>query len=568
MSGLNEIEEKDAQKYVEQVTAALSQEILHLERATVTWSSNDDTYAFIEDSNQEYINSNLGDGTFVALELNVMLFVDSSGRIVFGKAVDRLNGRELDMPPELPALFSDSNMPSGEFGIEGIKSGIILINKGPILIATQPILTSDDKGPARGILVFGRYLDDTLVSELAQVTLSELTLHRIDGLLTPELATALSSIREDSPIFVQALSNQNIAAYSLINDIYENPALITKVTLPRDIYLLGQEVVILHILAILGMGLVLAGLIMWVVHKQVLFRLTQLVSSINTISSSGDTKTRLSVGGTDELSVVAGTINGMLVALGESEIEINKRYEEERALRQNLEREIENRAEYTRALVHELKTPMTPVMAASELLLEDLTDPNMRKLVESIDRSALNLNRRIDELLDLARGEVGQLQLNLGPVDLLKLLADISEDVKTVAQLQGQVFTLDLPESLPLVIGDEERLKQVVQNILNNAIKFTPKEGEIILKASEDKGNLVVEVRDTGRGISEEEQKRLFEPYHRSESDRERFSGLGLGLALAKNFVELHSGQIWVESKQNEGTVFTFSIPIAASQDI
>ncbi|MFC1953773.1 CHASE4 domain-containing protein [Chloroflexota bacterium] len=569
MSGLSEIEEQDAQKYIGRVTAALSHELSELEWTTVDWSSWDDTYTFIEDTNQEYIKSNLGNKTFVTLRLNVMLFFNSSEQLVFSKAVDLENEREMEVPPGLSEQFIGNNLLSGKSDIGVITSGIILINKDPILIVSQPILTSGDEGPVRGTLVFARYLNDTVVSDLAQITLSELTFHRISTVLPPDFSTALSSLIGDTSIFVQVLNTRNIAAYSLINDIYEKPVLMLRITLPRDIYLLGQEVVILNILAILGAGLIGAGLFMWVVHKQVLFRLAQLIKGINTISSSGDTSTRLSVGGTDELSIVAGTINGMLVALGESDIELNQRYEEEKELRQNLEREIDNRAEYTRALVHELKTPMTPVLAASELLLEELKEPNMRKLVESIDRSASNLNRRIDELLDLARGEVGQLTLNLGPLDPLKVLTDIAGDIQSVSLLQGQIFTQDLPEVLPLVMADEERFKQIVQNLLNNSIKFTPNGGKIALKAREDGGNLVIEISDTGRGISVEEQKRLFEPYHRSESDRERLSGLGLGLALAKRFVDLHGGQIWVESKRGEGTKFTFTIPItSASQGI
>ncbi|MEE8413812.1 MAG: ATP-binding protein, partial [Dehalococcoidales bacterium] len=478
--------------------------------------------------------------------------------------------KEIEIPPGLSRLFAGNNLLSEQDEIGSVTSGIILISEGPIIIVSQPILTSNNEGPARGTLVFGRYLNEAVVTNLTQETLSELTLHPVDSVLTSDLNAALSSlIRGDKPVFVQALDAQNIAAYSLINDIYEKPALVLRIIIPREIYFLGQEAIIFNILAILGVGLVLAGLTMWVVHKQLLVRLALLIKGVTAISSSGDTTIRLNIGGTDELTVVAGTINGMLGALEESEIELNKRYEQEKDLRQNLETEIENRAEYTRALVHELKTPMTPVLAASELLLEELTDPTLRQLAESIDRSALNLNRRIDELLDLARGEVGQLTLNLGPVDPLKLLIEVAGEIQSVALLKGQSLAQELPAALPSIMADEERLKQIVLNLLNNAIKFTPQGGQITLRAREDDSDLIIEVEDTGRGISEEEQQRLFEPYHRSESDRDRLSGLGLGLTLAKSFVELHGGRIWVESDKGKGSTFTFSIPLkAVSQEI
>jgi signal transduction histidine kinase len=116
-----------------------------------------------------------------------------------------------------------------------------------------------------------------------------------------------------------------------------------------------------------------------------------------------------------------------------------------------------------------------------------------------------------------------------------------------------------------MVWADEERLRQVVLNLLINASKFTPEGGKITLKAREEDGHLVIEVQDTGSGILEEEQERLFQPYHRQVSDRERLSGLGLGLALCKYLVELHNGKIWVESKMGEGSTFAFTIPLATT---
>jgi len=134
-----------------------------------------------------------------------------------------------------------------------------------------------------------------------------------------------------------------------------------------------------------------------------------------------------------------------------------------------------------------------------------------------------------------------------------------------VASSHGQALILELPSSLPLARAEEGRLRQVVLNLLNNASKFTPGGGKIVLRAKEDGADLVVEVQDTGRGINAAEQQRLFEPYHRLESDREHLSGLGLGLALCKTLVELHGGRIWVQSEAGKGSTFGFSVPQEAA---
>jgi PAS domain S-box-containing protein len=248
-----------------------------------------------------------------------------------------------------------------------------------------------------------------------------------------------------------------------------------------------------------------------------------------------------------------------------SENKLQQLYEQERKLRQELEAEMKRRVEFTRALAHELKTPLTPVMASSELLVAELREEPLLSLAKNINRGASNLNNRIDELLDLARGEIGMLQLKPELVDLLKLLREVAGDMTPVASSHGQSLVLELPPSLPLAWADEGRLRQVVLNLLNNASKFTPEGGKIILGAREGGANLIVEVQDTGRGITIEEQQRLFEPYHRLESDREHLSGLGLGLALCKTLVELHGGRIWVQSQAGKGSTFGFSVPLEAA---
>lgn len=240
-------------------------------------------------------------------------------------------------------------------------------------------------------------------------------------------------------------------------------------------------------------------------------------------------------------------------------------YQEERKLRQKVETEMARRVDFTRILVHELKTPLTPVLASSELLVTQLQDEPLLSLAKNINRGAANLNTRIDELLDLARGELGMLRLKPERLEPLPLLHGVVDDMSLVAKSRGLSLVLNVPPSLPPVWGDASRLRQVILNLLSNAAKFTPKGGHITLKAKGKDGFLIVEVQDTGPGIAEEEHQRLFEPYHRLESDRDSTTGLGLGLALCRTLVELHGGHIWVESRIGEGSTFGFSVPLEAA---
>lgn len=240
-------------------------------------------------------------------------------------------------------------------------------------------------------------------------------------------------------------------------------------------------------------------------------------------------------------------------------------YEEERELRRELEEEARRRIEFTRALVHELKTPLTPVLSSSELLYSELHEEPWMSIAENIHRGATNLSNRIDELLDLARVEIGILKVNRKAVNVVPLLHRAGKDMKVVTSAAGQSLRVMLPDSLPPVWADADRLRQVVQNLLINASKFTPEGGKITLRAKEQDEYMVVEVQDNGPGIPEEDQKRLFLPYNRQLGDREHLSGLGLGLALCKYLVELHDGEIWLNSRVGKGSTFSFSIPLATS---
>jgi len=243
--------------------------------------------------------------------------------------------------------------------------------------------------------------------------------------------------------------------------------------------------------------------------------------------------------------------------------QLQEAFERERKLRQEIEAELERRVFFARALVHELKTPLTPILASSELLASELKQEPYLSLAQNILRGASNLNRRIDELLDLARVEIGMLQINIGAVDATNLLRSIADEMRPMIASNHQTLTVLIPDSLPIVNADQERLRQVVLNLMINASKFTPEGGRMTLRATIQSQNLVVEVEDTGTGISAEQQRELFQPYHTRPADRERLSGLGIGLVLCKYIVELHGGKIWVQSEQGKGSTFSFSIPLA-----
>lgn len=247
-----------------------------------------------------------------------------------------------------------------------------------------------------------------------------------------------------------------------------------------------------------------------------------------------------------------------------TELENARLYESERALRQKLEEQDAQKTEFLHSITHELKTPLTAILSSSELLAGNLpVNPNIgKRLAINIQKSAFSMNRRVAELIDLARMQIGQLNIKLEPVKIEKVITDVTGQLDAIFTSKEQTLTLKKLSSLPKVNADREKLEQVLYNLLSNANKFSPNGSNITLTVKKVEGKVIVEVEDSALPITEREKKKIFDPYYRSEDPgkRERFSGLGLGLSVSKRIVELHQGEIWVKGQAGRGNIFAFSL--------
>jgi signal transduction histidine kinase len=248
-----------------------------------------------------------------------------------------------------------------------------------------------------------------------------------------------------------------------------------------------------------------------------------------------------------------------------STVRIAYLYTLERENRIKLEMEQKERLQFLNALAHELKTPVTAVVATVGLLIEELdakTQSSAVRLTQTIIRAIHKLEARLSELLDMARLGSLSFELNLEILDVRPILQNVVNEQLPFASEKNQSISLDILPSVPMVLADQRRLEQIVVNLVTNAIKFSGENGKIEIKLRRKGNKLIVAVKDDGPGVSEEEQERIFQPYYRIEADRQRFPGLGLGLALSKQLVERHGGSMWIESTAGKGSIFTFSLPI------
>jgi two-component system phosphate regulon sensor histidine kinase PhoR len=223
------------------------------------------------------------------------------------------------------------------------------------------------------------------------------------------------------------------------------------------------------------------------------------------------------------------------------------------------------RQDFVANVSHEFKTPLTAIQGFAETLLAGaLDDPeNNRRFLEIIRNHAIRLARLTNDLLKLARIEAGKMELEFSSVGLLELIEACTETTLLKANRKEITLEITVPPQLPAVRGDAALLRDVLQNLLDNAIQYTPPRGHISVAASAGPREAVITVTDTGIGIPLSDSERIFERFYRVDAARSREAGgTGLGLSIAKHIVEAHGGKLWVESTVGQGSKFSFSLPL------
>src|SRR5256886_4810666 len=225
------------------------------------------------------------------------------------------------------------------------------------------------------------------------------------------------------------------------------------------------------------------------------------------------------------------------------------------------------KSDFVSTVSHELRTPMTSIKGYVDNILDGLTGALTERQSYYLNRVKSNverLTRMINELLDLSRIEAGKVDLNLGNVRMREFVSEVVEGFQGMAQQKGLTLRTHQPDELPVIRCDHDKLHQVLTNLIQNAIKFTPTGGEVRVESQvRDDGFLTIGVIDTGCGIPLHELDKVFEKFYRGESGSPDDPRWGLGLAIAKSLVKLHGGQIWVESTPGQGSRFYFTVPIA-----
>jgi signal transduction histidine kinase len=227
------------------------------------------------------------------------------------------------------------------------------------------------------------------------------------------------------------------------------------------------------------------------------------------------------------------------------------------------------KTEFLSVISHELRTPITPILGYISIFLSEQfggLSPEYKKGAEIIKKESEHLLGIIDSILDVTRIERGiSLVLVKEPISLGAILAGLVEVMATQFGEREIKVNIDLPPEFPIVMGDADKIRRLLTNILGNTVNFTPKSGSVLIRGEQKDNHIELSVSDSGIGIAQENLGRIFDKFYQVDGTYTRaVGGIGLGLAIAKEIVEAHGGRIWAESARGEGSTFRFTLPVAA----
>jgi PAS domain S-box-containing protein len=694
LGGFVRLEQADARKNVQRVLNALDQDLGSQDRFTNDRAAADETYDAMPNPSDEFIRSLLGpdaSGTLSTQRFNFVGLLDASCHIVAARSRDLARNTVAEIPKSLEVHFSPADPLFRLATANGKVSGILLLPEGPLLVVSRPVAKSSTQFPIRGFFLTARYLETGGdLAALEKTTNFTLSVRRLDAKQLPaDFEEARSHLSGAGATYIRPINEDLLGGYTLLNDIYGQPALILRADIPRLIYQQGRLSQLYFVGALLIAGIVFGAAVLLLLEKSVISRLRSLNNSVRSIANSGDASARVRSEGRDEIANLGEAINRMLGSLhlsqkqkqqaeeryrtfmnnipvlalikdsqgrivymnepmarmynvkledvqgkpsgdwipaklaeqiriqeqevistqrvmhfenviptpdgslhhrlsyrfplkgpdgellvGTVSIDITDRKQAEAALhaaKEMAEEASRAKSEFLANMSHEIRTPLNGVVGMTDLALgTDLTS-EQREYLDTVKLSADSLLTVINDILDFSKIEAGKIDLEMMDFNVRDHLEATLKTLAFRSDEKGIELLCEVAPEVPEILrGDSNRLRQIVVNLVGNAIKFTD-EGEVALKVQVETVEgadclLHLAVSDTGVGIPPDKQKLIFEPFSQADTSTTRkYGGTGLGLTISTRLVQMMGGKMWVESQVGHGSVFHFTVRMKTS---
>ena len=313
LSNYGNLEKHYVENDLKQVLNKLNDELNTLSRTASDWGPWNETAEYVKGKNSNYISDNLQPNTYNNLFLNYFVIANTSGNIIYSGLFDLQNKTMVPVASYFSTRLDPDNPLMNISNYKKITNGIVMLPESPLLVASQPIVNSDYSGPVSGVLILGKNLDKNEISRLQNLTQTNITLTFVnDSSLSPDLLARIRNNTKKESWYIEPLNNEQIAGYTILDDIQGNDALILQISKTRDIYKQGINTTIFFIIIILVGGLFIGFIFLVLLNQLVLKRMGSIALQVHEIGQSGTTEQRIEIQGDDELSGLASEINRML----------------------------------------------------------------------------------------------------------------------------------------------------------------------------------------------------------------------------------------------------------------
>jgi signal transduction histidine kinase/CheY-like chemotaxis protein len=541
---------------IESFQTSIDRVIEDIKNKSADWSAWDDTWQYMTDFNSEYEKGNFSYEGMKSFGIEGMVFFDSSGEL--SRAVIRNDHDSISVirGPSRAVPISSENLRTSLSTIRTIDQCVGSLMRsdewGLLMTGTCPILRSNFEGPVRGHLLMFRRLTRGFVRELADqfgLTVENLT----------EVKSA--SLKNDGAKITIAPQDESTVSGKLgLSD--SSGTSVASVYLTKERVLFREGRAILHSISIFALCTmcVLVAAVLILIDRLLVARIMRLESQCRALGTSAFQEGEVCEDADDEIGQLARSINQMLHKIGNTNRSLA-------AQAQHLTVLTKAKSEFLANMSHEIRTPMNGILGIAQLLTDTPLNSDQQHLLGLVKSSGDALLAVINDILDFSKIEARKLELRCEQFSICELVQEISEIVAACREVSSLVFVSALSPAVPAsVMGDGVRLRQVLWNLIGNALKFTPSHGAIILYVDAssfdtERSRVQFSVTDTGIGIPADKHQVIFDSFSQVDASSTRhYGGTGLGLAIVKQLVEMMGGTISVKSLEGRGSCFSFDV--------